>query len=146
MKIGSKGLTLIKHFEGFQSKAYICPAGVLTIGYGTTKNVKKGQVVTEAEANALLMADVAAFEKTVTSLVNVPLSQEQFDALVAFTYNVGADAFRTSTLLKLLNQGKYSEVPAQMARWNKGNGKVLAGLVKRRESEGVLFSTGKVAF
>lgn len=143
MKIGTKGLNLIKNFEGFEAKAYVCPAGVLTIGYGTTRGVKKGQVINEAEAEALLKRDVASAESTVAKSVKVKLNQNQFDALVAFVYNVGSGNFSSSTLLKLLNVGKYDQVSAQMLRWNKANGKVLAGLTRRRKAEGNLFDYGR---
>jgi lysozyme len=141
MKIGKKGLDLIKSFEGFEPKAYICPAGVLTIGYGTTSNVKKNQIVTESQATDLLMKDCTKFEKVVNASVKVPLTQNQFDALVSFVYNVGPGNFQASTLLKVLNAGRYDQVAAQMLRWNKGGGKVLAGLTRRRKAEGVLFNT-----
>jgi lysozyme len=146
MKISPKGIHLIKHFEGFKAKAYICPAGVLTIGYGTTSGVKKGMVVTESQAEQMLIADCTKFEKVVNDSVKVKLTQDQFDALVAFVYNVGPGNFKTSTLLKKLNLGDYTSVPTQMARWNKGNGRTLEGLVRRRRSEGILFSTGKLAY
>jgi len=146
MKIGKKGLELIKHFEGFKPGAYLCPAKVWTIGYGTTKGVKKGQVCTEAQAIGFLNSDLAQFEKTINESVKVPLTQDQFDALVAFVYNIGSGAFKKSTLLKVLNGGHYDQVDNQMLRWNKGDGKVLPGLTRRRTSEGVLFSTGKLNF
>lgn len=146
MKTSNKGLALIKHFEGFKARAYVCPAGVLTIGYGTTANVRPGQVITESQGTNLLLSDCAKFEKEVETQVKVPLTQDQFDALVAFVYNVGQGNFRSSTLLKLLNQGQYDQVPEQMMRWNKGGGKVLNGLTRRRTSEGRLFSTGELDF
>jgi lysozyme len=146
MKIGNKGLDLIKHFEGFRSQAYLCPANVWTIGYGTTLNVKRGQVINEATAMQYLLRDCAKFEKNVNDLVKVKLTQTQFDALVAFVYNVGPGNFKSSTLLSLLNQGDYTSVSKQMARWNKGNGRVLQGLVRRRATEGALFDTGQLKF
>jgi lysozyme len=141
---GKKGITLIKFYEGFRANAYYCPANVLTIGYGTTANVTKNMVVTEAQAERLLQSDLRKFETTVNSSVKVPLTQDQFDALVCFTYNVGSGAFKSSTLLKVLNQGRYDLVADQLMRWNKAGGKVLAGLTKRRASEASLFTTGKV--
>lgn len=146
MKIGKDGLDLIKHYEGFRAKAYICPAGVLTIGYGTTKSVKKGQVINEATAVSYLTRDVTGFENAVNTLVKVKLNQDQFDALVAFVYNVGPTNFKTSTLLKELNAGRYDAIPFQMGRWNKGGGQILPGLVARRKSEGNLFATGALKF
>jgi lysozyme len=146
MKIGKKGLDLIKHFEGFKNKAYLCPAGVWTIGYGTTKNVKKGDTVTLAQAEIMIAQDVAESESYVNKLVKVPITQDEFDALVAFVYNVGAGNFKSSTLLKKLNKGDHHSVPEQMLRWNKGGGMILAGLTRRRTSEGTLFATGKLKF
>lgn len=143
MKTGTKGIELVKAFEGYRAEAYLCPAGVWTIGYGTTAGVKRGQTTTKAEALKMLETDLVKFEKTVNSLVKVKLTQDQFDALVAFVYNVGPGNFRGSTLLSLLNQGNYGAVPAQMLRWNRSNGRVLAGLTRRRKAEGDLFSTGK---
>lgn len=144
MKIGAKGIALIKGFEGFKAAAYLDTGGVPTIGYGTTKGVKLGQTITEAKAEACLKRDVAEAEAAVNGAVKVALTQDQFDALVCFTYNVGAANFRSSTLLKLLNVGKYDQVAAQLLRWNKVNGKVVAGLTRRRTSEGLLFTTGQV--
>lgn len=146
MKISKAGIELIKFYEGFRAEAYLCPANVWTIGYGTTAGVKRGQTVTKEQALTLLMKDVAKFEKTVNKLVKVKLTQNQFDGLVAFVYNVGPGNFQSSTLLSLLNQGNYASVSKQMARWNKGDGRVLSGLVKRRASEGVLFDTGQLKF
>ena len=141
MKTGSKGIKLIKEFEGFKSQAYLCPANVWTIGYGTTSGVKKGQMVTEEQAIKLLQDDLAKFEKAVKNLVRVPLNQDQFDALVAFVYNIGVGAFSRSTLLSLLNQGNYEAVPEQLLRWNKAGGRVLNGLTRRRQAEGKLFKS-----
>lgn len=143
MKTGTKGIELIKEFEGYRSEAYLCPAGVWTIGYGTTSGVKRGHTTTKELAIKMLEADMVKFEKAVNSLVKVKLTQDQFDALVAFVYNVGPGNFKGSTLLSLLNQGDYKSVPTQMLRWNKGNGQVLAGLTRRRKAEGDLFATGK---
>jgi len=145
MKTGKKGLQIIKHYEGFRAKAYYCPANVLTIGYGTTAGVTKNMVVTEAMAEKLLQADVKKFEDAINAAVKVKINQDQFDALVSFVYNVGAGNFRSSTLLKLLNQGRFDLVDDQFGRWNKGGGRVLAGLTKRRATEATLFKTGKVA-
>ncbi len=146
MKAGANCLDIIKHFEGFRSKAYLCPANVWTIGYGHTEGVKKNMIITESEAIDLLKKDLVIYENIVKKHVKVPLSQNQFDALVSFVYNVGEGNFRTSTLLKKLNAEKYSEVPAQINRWTKANGKDLPGLVRRRKTEALLFSTGKVLF
>jgi len=133
-------INLIKSFEGFSAKAYICPAGVLTIGYGHTEDVEVGQEVTEDEAIWLLKKDLTDFESVVQQYVNVSLTQNQFDALVSWTFNVGETALRTSTLLKILNQDKYDEVPNQMKRWVYADGIELSGLINRREKEAKLWS------
>lgn len=143
--INEAGIALIKSFEGFRAKAYVCPAGVLTIGYGTTmingKPPARNQVCNEAEATKWLMEDVKTFESVVQHSVKVPLTANQYAALVSFTYNCGPANFRASTMLKMLNAGRYDQVAPQMLRWNKGGGKVLAGLTRRREAEGHLFNT-----
>lgn len=139
MKISEAGLDLIKSHEGFRSDAYLCPAGIWTIGYGHTGDVEEGQSVTEEEAEELLLQDVAFAENAVNSLVEVELSQQMFDALVCFVYNVGIGAFEQSTLLRLLNQGQMEEAAEQFLRWNKAGGKELAGLTRRREAERALF-------
>jgi lysozyme len=138
--INQKGIDLLKNFEGIELKAYLCPAGILTIGYGSTgQHVKPGMTITEREAETLLRSDLQRFERCVEASVKVPLTDNQFAALVCFTFNVGEAAFKSSTLLKLLNQGDYEAVPAQLLRWNKAGGKVLNGLTRRREAEGALF-------
>lgn len=142
----AKGIELIKHFESFRADAYVCPAGVLTIGYGTTSGVKRGQKITEAQATALLGRDLMIFENAVKRLVKVPLSQNQFDALVSFAYNCGAANLASSTLLKLVNANQFQLVPAQFLRWNKGGGKVLAGLTRRRKAEAWLWQTNTLKF
>lgn len=144
MKISNVGLELVKHFEGKHLKGYLCPANVPTIGYGHTglvdgRPIKIGMIITEEKADELLRQDMNKFEKAVESLVKVPLTQNQFDALVSFSFNVGSGALRKSTLLRLLNNGQYDEVPNQLMRWNKGGGRVLAGLTRRRRSEGHLW-------
>lgn len=140
MKTSAAGLDLIKGFEGFRAKAYVCPAGVLTIGYGHTgKDVKSGQVITEQRGVELLAQDVGRFERAVDRLVKVPLAQNQYDALVSFTYNVGEGNLQSSTLLKKLNAKDYAGAAEQFDRWNRGGGKVLAGLVRRRAAERKMF-------
>lgn len=140
MKTSNAGLSLIKGFEGFRAKAYVCPAGVLTIGYGHTgPDVKPGMTITETRGTELLAQDVSRFERAVDKFVKVPLSQNQYDALVSFTYNVGEGKLQSSTLLKKLNAKDYAGAAAQFDRWNKGGGKVLAGLVRRRAAERKMF-------
>ena len=135
MKTSQKGIDLIKKFEGCRLEAYRCPAGVWTIGYGHTKGVQNGLKITQAQAEEFLREDLRIYEQAVESCVKVPLSQNQFDALVSFCYNCGGEALRTSTLLRLLNESKYSEAGEQFLRWNKAGGKVLVGLTRRREEE-----------
>lgn len=142
-RINQEGLTLIKRFEGLKTKAYICPAGVLTIGYGSTgPHVKPGMVISEAEAERLLIKDLARFEAAVERLVKVPLTDGQFAALVSFAFNVGEGAWAKSTLLKKLNAGKYDAVPSELNKWVNGGGKRLQGLVNRRAAEGGLWARG----
>ena len=140
VKISNAGLSLIKGFEGFRAKAYVCPAGVLTIGYGHTgPDVKPGMTISDARGTELLAQDVSRFERAVNKFVKVPLAQHQYDALVSFTYNVGEGNFQTSTLLKKLNAKDYAGAAAQFDRWNRGGGRVLAGLVRRRAAERKMF-------
>ncbi|MDB9983435.1 lysozyme [Candidatus Pelagibacter sp.] len=139
MIIGKRGLELIKEFEGLELEAYLCPAKVWTIGYGHTKTVRKGMKVTEKQAEALLKKDLERVEKAIETNVKVPLTQNQYDALCSFIYNVGGGAFQKSTLLRLLNAGDYEGAQAQFQRWNKASGVVLKGLVRRRAAERALF-------
>ena len=140
MNIGTKGLDLIKFFEGLELNAYQCAAGVWTIGYGHTKGVEKGMSISAASANEMLAEELAEYENYINTLVTVELNQDQFDAMVSWVYNLGGGNLKASTLLKVLNAGDYDGVPAQMMRWNKAGGKVLAGLTKRRQAEADLFS------
>ena len=149
--ISDQGLNLIKKFEGLHKLdddgmvvPYRCPANVLTIGFGHTKGVKKNMRITKQEAEDLLRDDMKIYEAEVKRLVDVPLTQFQFDALVSFVYNLGAANFGSSTLLRKLNSGDYAAVPAQFMRWNKArvNGKLqpLTGLTRRRSAEAALFT------
>lgn len=138
MKTSEKGLALIKSHEGRRLSSYRCPAGVWTVGYGSTgPHVKEGMRITINEADQLLLKDVARFEARVNQLVKVPLTQGQFDALVSFDFNTGA--LHSSTLLKRLNEGHYSNIPAQLMRWTRGGGRELPGLVRRRRDEAELW-------
>lgn len=139
MKTSDEGIALIKSFEGCELKAYRCSANVLTIGYGHTACVTEGEEISELHAEELLREDLNEFEEHVRRAVKVELNQNQFDALVSWTFNLGPGNLRSSTLLKLLNEGKHEEVPGQMARWNRAGGKVLEGLKRRREAEGLLW-------
>lgn len=135
--------TIIKDSESLQLRAYLCPAGVWTVGWGHTgPDVYKGLVVTQGEAEVLLERDLRASESAINSLVKVRLSQDQFDALVSLVFNIGAGAFKDSTLLRLLNTGDFEGAAGQFKRWNKSKGKVLNGLTTRRNREEKLFSGG----
>ena len=140
MNIGNKGLEMIKHFEGLELNAYQCAAGVWTIGYGHTKGVQKGMVISEDTANEMLVEELKEYENYINTLVEVELNQNQFDAMVSWVYNLGSSNLQASTLLKVLNAGDYEGVPAQIMRWNKAGGKVLEGLTRRRQAEADLFA------
>lgn len=145
MNTSQTGIDLIKHFEGLSLKAYKCPAGVWTIGYGTTgvPEARLGVVISAARAEELLAIDVDKFSRQVWVLVSdVVINQRQMDALIAFAYNVGIGAFKTSTLLKKLLQKDYTGVSKEFLRWTKAKGKELPGLVKRRRAESLLFLGG----
>jgi len=139
MNLTKAGLDLIKEFEGCQLKAYLCPANVWTIGWGHTGDVKSGQVITQAKADSLLVTDMAIYVAGVNKLAGVPVNQNEFDALVSFAYNCGVEALASSTMLKLIHDRKFVQASLEFAKWNKGAGKVLAGLVRRREAERHLF-------
>jgi len=142
-KISQRGLDLIKKFEGLRLTSYQCEAGVWTIGYGSTgPDVGPNLTITEPEADALLRADVARFESYVNEQLKVPVNQNEFDALVSFTFNVGGYAFKSSTLLALLNDNTdRAIVAAEFLRWTKVRSKVSEGLRIRREQEKALFLT-----
>ena len=142
MRLSSKGLDLIKEFEGLELKAYRCPANILTIGYGHTgSDVKEDLTITEEQANRYLMSDTESAQQCVSSFVVTKLNQNEYDALVSFTFNVGPTAFVNSTLLKLLNEGVTKVVvSAEFLRWVKAGGEEASpGLVRRREAERKLF-------
>ena len=139
MHTSKHGLNIIMHYEGFSPEPYRCPAGLLTIGYGHVVKVHSPRHVTRAQAEILLMADVASAEKDVTRLIARQLSQNQFDALVSFTFNVGGGALQRSTLRARLNRGEVAEAADQFLRWVYGGGKKLPGLIRRRVAERALF-------
>ena len=145
MKTSNKGKAIIKQYEGFRAKPYLCPAGVPTIGYGATyytdgrKVTLRDAPINEADADKLLDKMLGKYEDAVNRYVQVPITQNQFDALVSFCYNLGQEALRKSTLLKKLNNKDYNGAADQFLRWNRAGGKVLAGLTKRRTDERKLF-------
>lgn len=143
MRISKNGLDLIKSFEGLRLSTYKCSAGVDTIGYGSTgKHVKPGLTITEGEAEALLRRDVYRFEDAVNKLVRVEINQDQFDALVSISYNIGVTAISRSTLMKKVNAMEFDSAKLEFARWAKANGKTMPGLARRRSAEARLFEGG----
>lgn len=145
MKTSQAGIDLIHSFESLQLKAYPDPGSKdgkpWTVGWGSTgPDIKEGTVWTKEQADARFTKKLAEVEASVKKSVKVPLTQGQFDALVSFTYNLGAGNLQSSTLLKMLNEGFYSNAALQFARWNKNDGKVMAGLTRRREAERKMFS------
>lgn len=141
MVTNNAGLGIIKRYEDLRLKAYRCPAGVWTIGYGHTRTAKPGMVITEAQAEDLLRDDVRDAEKAVERLVKVPLTENQFSALVSFVFNVGPGGLGRSTLLAKLNGGGYAAAAQQFAVWINAGGKPLNGLLRRRKDERALFET-----
>lgn len=144
MQTSEKGIALIKQFEGCKLTAYQDSVGVWTIGYGWTqpvdgKPIRAGMTIKQETAERLLKTGLVSYESDVSRLVKVGLAQGQFDALVSFTYNLGARSLSTSTLLRKLNAGDYAGAADEFLRWNQAGGKVLNGLSRRREAERALF-------
>jgi len=139
MKISEEGKALIKRFEGCKLEAYLCPANKWTIAYGRIKDVKEGDTCTQEQAEKWLDEELEEYEGYVENAVKLPLSQCQFDALVAWTYNLGPTNLSSSTMLKCLNKAEFDRVPSEIKRWNKAGGEVLDGLIRRREAEALLF-------
>lgn len=139
MEVSRRGIALIQQFEGLRLAAYRDSAGVPTIGYGSTKGVRMGDEITEAQALELLVADIEHHADGVRRLVNVPLNQNMFDALVSFTFNLGVGALASSTLLKRLNAGDYQGAADELPRWVHAGGEKLRGLERRRQAERALF-------
>ena len=141
MQISDQGLAIIRQCEGLRLKAYLCPAGVWTVGYGHTHGVSEGLHITSAEADKLLLQDVAPIEDFLHTL-RINFRQGQFDALASFIFNVGLSAFRQSTLLrKIMTDASDEAITAEFLRWNKAGGKVLPGLNARRKQEAALWKT-----
>lgn len=148
MNMSQAGIdALLKKFEGCKLKAYRCPANVCTIGYGHTSaagapEVTDGMTITQKQADDILRQDLVKYETAVHDMVKQPLTQHQFDVLVDFAYNAGTGALKSSTLLKKINAGDFDAVPAELMKWTKGGGKVLPGLVRRRQAESAWWSAG----
>ena len=147
MKISNNGLDLIKQFEGLSLTPYLCPANIPTIGYGNTfyedgtKVTLKDKPITEQRASELIEYIVnKTFSDNINKVVKVPLNQNQFDALVSFVFNCGSGNFAKSTLLKMIRVNPNSDnIRFEFSRWNKGGGKVLGGLTRRRKAESDLY-------
>ena len=136
--INDAGIDLIKRWEGLRLDAYLCPAGVWTIGYGSTgEHVYPGQTIAEPEAERLLRLDLTRFEDSVSKSVKVTLTDNEYAALCSFAFNVGCGAFESSTLLRRLNAGEPKErvFTEELPRWSKANGQTLQGLLNRRQAE-----------
>lgn len=131
-----KNIDLIKKHEGLRLKAYLpTPNDVWTIGYGHTRDVRPGQVISQSQAEDFLRQDLDWVENSLNKSVKVPLKQNQYDALASLVYNIGATNFQSSTLLRKLNTGDYKGASEQFLVWNKQKGRTLKGLVKRRQEE-----------
>lgn len=144
MKINQKGIDLIKRFEGLELKAYKCSANKWTIGYGHTSaagdpKVTPNMTITADEAESILSRDLVKYEGYVNDTVKVSLSENEFSALVSLVYNIGPAGFARSSVVKFLNAGNRAKAADAFLLWNKGGGKVLKGLVNRREAERALF-------
>lgn len=141
MQISQTGIDLIESFEGCCLDAYQDIGGVWTIGYGHTQDVCAGMMITQEQATQMLLQDLVIYEGYVNQYVTVPLTQNQFNALVSFTYNLGPDAFAKSTLLSVLNAGQYSNAAAMFLEYDHAGGVEVAGLKRRRLAEQALFLT-----
>lgn len=140
MIASNRCIELIKRFEGFRFKAYKCPAGIWTIGYGHTKGVKRGDYITHPIAERMLKEDITELEIKLKDLIKIELTLNQWDAIVSFVYNVGISSFSNSTLLRKLNAGDIKNCSKEIKKWVYCKGVVLEGLQKRRDAEAKLFS------
>lgn len=139
MRAGAEGLALIQHFEGYSARAYRCPAGWLTIGYGHLLQPGEPRVIDRPQAEMYLQQDVQIAERAVTQLITASLDQHAYDALVSFTFNLGSGALERSTLRRLINGGEVDAAADQFARWVYADGRKLPGLIRRRSAERLLF-------
>ena len=139
MKISENGLELIKKFEGCETTAYQDSVGVWTIGFGHTKGVEEGQTCSIEDAESMLADEMDEYEGYINNMVKVELQQHEFDALVAWVYNLGPTNLGESTMLKVLNGGQFDRVPDEMNRWTRAGGEILEGLVRRRQAESLMF-------
>ena len=146
MRVNAETLALVKEFEGFKAKAYICPAGVLTVGYGTTNraglpgvNITRDTVVTEAKAEAWLLAGLDKFGASIRPMIKAPINENQYGAFLSLAYNIGPGAFAKSSALRKFNAGDIAGAADAILLWNKAGGKVMRGLQRRRSAERALF-------
>lgn len=148
MKTSQNGIQLIKFYEGFSAKPYMCPANYLTIGYGHVISQAEKQKtsdlqnfkITKQQAEEILQNDLIRFENSILNLITTKLNQNQFDALVSFVYNLGAGALQRSTLRQKINRGEHNQAAAEFMRWIYAGGKILQGLINRRQAEANLYS------
>lgn len=141
MRASARGIELIKSFEQCRLIAYKpTPDDVFTCGWGSTQGVTADTTWTQAQADLAFAADLERFEQCVSDALEVEVTQNQFDAMVSLAYNIGCNAFRNSTLLRLVNAGNAEAARQQFGRWNKQKGKVLSGLTRRRDHEAALFA------
>ncbi len=143
-QIGPLGLQLIEYFEGLRLTSYLDTSGISTIGYGHTGGVLPDETITFDEAVAYLSEDLIQAENTVLTNVAARLKQNEFDAIVAFTYNIGSGNFLKSSVYSDLQRFNFIAIPYDLSLWNRSGGRVVEGLVTRRHAEGVLFATGKL--
>ncbi|MBD2156248.1 lysozyme [Leptolyngbya sp. FACHB-16] len=141
LHISEQGLALIKKYEGFRSRSYLCPSGTWTIGYGSTHDVTRGQWISEPEAAARLRREVQIYEHGVLAALKVEASQAQFDALVSLCYNIGVGAIARSSVMRFHNRRDFAAAADAFLLWNKGGGKEIPGLTRRRREERSLYLT-----
>ena len=141
MQYSKQGLALTEQFEGCRLSAYLDQIGVPTIGYGHTRGVHLGMTCSPEQAQAWLLQDIALCEQDVNTHVKVPLTQGEFDALVDFAFNLGCQSLNGSTLLHLLNAGDFHGGAAEFEKWDHAGGKIVAGLLRRRQAEEAEFNT-----
>lgn len=139
MEASDNCLDLIRHFEGLRLDSYCCPGGIWTIGYGHTGGIMPGQSISREYAEQLLAEDVAKFAEQVELLLKRPVTQQQFDSLVSLAFNIGITALASSTLIRMLNEGRDDDAVLQFSRWMQAGGKILPGLVARRRAEADIF-------
>jgi len=147
MKINQATVELVKEFEGFSAKAYKCPAGIWTIGYGTTAAAgvgitpKEGMTISKSDAEGYLHAALEKFASQIEDAITAPINENEFGAFVSLAYNIGPGAFKKSSALSAFNAGDKAKSAKAILLWNKAGGKVLKGLTRRREAERKLFLT-----